>query len=407
MASTKKQATQQPKSAAKLGVGQKLERHELSEMFSLPTNEADRLALGLHIKSHEQINDIILFEGKVLDGWERYMSCLQQGITPKFREYKGADPAGIAFGANALRRKLSSVQKALLGAKYFIHAQENNIKTTQKDVAKLVSASLTRLNELVQLIRASDGNSEAARALSELNRNPDVTAAALQDMLVSAGIVDDKLQRPVTLDKPRAAASDGDGDDDLDDITDVADDSVDALGGADIDDMLDDDDDDEAGGKSGDGTKRTSSGAKVGVSKRPHETPASVCARNFRALTEPERADFVKFAWGMLRPALEKCIKEGRIDWDAAGVKADAGKAALGDVAAALAKQTALPAPAAETNKGKRHALVKSSKPAKAEAAEEDTGELDAVAKPAKKAAAKPATKPAGKRARKPASVDA
>lgn len=392
MAAPKKGSKQstQPASAAKLGVGSKLERHDLSEMFSLPTNEADRLALGLHIKENEQINDIILFEGKVLDGWERYMSCLQQGITPKYREYKGPNPAAIAFGANALRRKLSSVQKALLGAKYFIHAQQNNIKTTQKDVAKMVSASLTRLNELVQLIRASDGNSEAARALAELNTNPEVTAAALQSMLVSCGIVDEKEQRPTM-----PAARSADIDDELDDITGGADDNVDALGGADIDDMLDDDDDD-ADKKSGDGTKRTSAGAKVGVSKRPHETPASVCARNFRALTEPERADFVKFAWGMLRPALEKCLKEGRIDWDAAGVKADAGKAALGDVAAALAKQTKLPAPAAEVNKGKRHALVKSAKA-------EEQPKTEAIAKPAKKGAAKPATK----RTRKPASVDA
>lgn len=394
--STTTTADTKPASASKLGVGTKLERHSLSEMFSLPTNEADRLALGLHIKSHEQINDIILFEGQVLDGWERYMSCLQQGITPKFREYKGADPAGIAFGANALRRKLSSVQKALLGAKYFIHAQQNNIKTTQKDVAKLVSASLTRLNELVQLIRASDGDSEAARALAELNTNPDVTAAALQSMLVSCGIVDEKEQRPTVPSQPRSAGDDLD--DDLDDITCTADDSVDALGGADIDDMLDDDDEQE--GKGDGSTKRTSAGAKVGVSKRPHETPASVCARNFRALTEPERADFVKFAWGMLRPAMEKCLKEGRIEWDAAGIKADAGKAALGDIAAALAKQTKLPTPAAEANKGKKHALVKSTKVDADEAPKKTT-----VAKG--KPAAKTAAKPAAKRARLAADADA
>ena len=93
------------------GVGTKLERHSLSEMPRCRRTEADRLALGLYIKSHEQINDIILRRaGARRLGMPGVL--LAAGHHSKFREYKGADSAGIAFGANALRRKLSSVQKA-------------------------------------------------------------------------------------------------------------------------------------------------------------------------------------------------------------------------------------------------------------------------------------------------------
>ena len=63
-------------------------------------------------------------------------------------------------------------------------------------------------------------------------------------------------------------------------------------------------------------------------------------------------------------------------------------------VAAVLVGQTALPKPAAEVNKGKRHALVKSTKPA----AEEEP-KASAVAKKTT-GKAKPAAKPAAKRAK-------
>lgn len=399
-----------PASASKTPVAptvQKLQRHPLSEMFSLPTNEEERLALGTHIRSNKQIYPIILYEGMVLDGWERYMSCLQQGVTPEYKKYDGANPAEVAFGANAIRRKLNSVQKALFGAKYFVHAQGEGSKVTQKEVAKMACVSLQTLNELVQLLRAVDSNEEAARAVAALNTNPDISKAVLQDMLVACGISDPKVQKPTTPATPAApAARTGDVDDDLgdEDFNDGADGSVDALGGADIDSLLDDDGEDGGAVKSPKGdAKVTSNGARVGTSKRPHETPASVCARNYKALTEPERKDFVRFAWAMLRPAVEACLAEGRIEWNAAGVKAEVGKATMADMAAALAGQTALPKPAAEVNKGKRHALVKTTKSAPAE----EPAKVEAVAKPAKKtsAKAKPATpaKPASKRASKPA----
>lgn len=321
-----------------------LQRHPLSEKFSLPTTEEDRLALGTHMAKSEQIQDIIMFEGMILDGWERYMACRQQGLTPRFREYKGADPAMIAFGANTIRRRLNSVQKAVHGAKFLIYAQADGKSVTQKEVAKLACVSLQRLNEVVQLLRAADTNSEAAKAVTTLNTNPDVTKAALDQMLVDAGIVNPQARRD-TAAKPTRTDTGDDGDDaDTD-----ADTSVDLLGGADIDALLDDDldgDDDTPAARSAvSGKAADNDGPRIGVNKRPRETPASACARNFKGLTEPERLDFVRFAWGTLRPALEACIDQKRIEWPRLDAHADASAAAMADVTNALAKASGKAAP--------------------------------------------------------------
>lgn len=379
---TSKRKNVSPASAAVVAAAPtttKLQRHPLSEKFSLPTTDEERLALGLDIRVNGQQYDIITYEGMVLDGWERYMACLQQGITPRFKEYKGTSPAAVAFGTNAIRRKLNSVQKALFGAKYFVHMQAEGHAVTQKDVAKSACCSLTRLNEIVQLLRKVDTNEIAARCVAKLNTDADVTAAMLQNMLVEAGIVDLNDRKPAA---PPAGARSDDGDDDgLDDLGDDSDRSVDMLGGADIDDLLDDDDDDVEGApRKSNPEPRGDKGTKIGPDKRARETPASACARTFKALTEPERLDFVKFAWAMLRPAIETCIEQGRVEWPMLGASVDAGKAALADMASALAptkgtkgkpakaatKAASEPAPAPA--KGKAAAVAKGAAKGKAAA---------------------------------------
>ncbi len=329
----------------------KLQRHPLSEKFSLPTTEEERLALATDIEQHGQHQEIILYDGMVLDGWERYMACLQKGITPKFKQYEGNDPASVAFGANAIRRRLSAVQKALFGAKYLMHCQAEGVSVTQQQVAKMACCSLQRLNQIVQLLRAADSDAAAAQAAAALNTNPDITAGMLQTMLVDAGIVELNTRR-ATSDDTYASA-----DDSSDNLDDAADDSVDdLLGGADIDDLLDGDDEAPASRRTPEprGDKGNSTGVRVKTDTRARETPASVVAKNFRALTEPERADFVKFTWAMLRPAVESCLKAGRVEWPAVGVDADPGAKALAESIAALAKAAEATKPA----KGRRKAAA-------------------------------------------------
>jgi N6-adenosine-specific RNA methylase IME4 len=60
---------------------------------------------------------ITLFEGKILDGRNRYRACLETGVEPKFEEYTGPDPIGASITLNRHRRMLTTAQLALGAAR--------------------------------------------------------------------------------------------------------------------------------------------------------------------------------------------------------------------------------------------------------------------------------------------------
>jgi ParB-like chromosome segregation protein Spo0J len=59
---------------------------------------------------------IWLYEGKILDGRNRYLACLEVGIEPEFREFRGTDEQALeaVIAWNLERRHLSSWQKAAI-----------------------------------------------------------------------------------------------------------------------------------------------------------------------------------------------------------------------------------------------------------------------------------------------------
>ncbi len=48
---------------------------------------------------------IMLYEGKVLDGWHRYQACLKAGAKPRSEPYSGSDPAAYVCSVNLHRRQ--------------------------------------------------------------------------------------------------------------------------------------------------------------------------------------------------------------------------------------------------------------------------------------------------------------
>ena len=90
--------------------------HPLCELF--PLMEADDLQkLADDIKVNGQQEPITLFEGKVLDGRNRYKACELLRIKPNFTDYTGKDPRAFVVTMNIRRRHLSAEQKRDLIAK--------------------------------------------------------------------------------------------------------------------------------------------------------------------------------------------------------------------------------------------------------------------------------------------------
>jgi hypothetical protein len=92
--------------------------HPYAQLFPpLTVTEFEALCGAILLRGlHE---DIVLHEGKVLDGWHRYLACLAKAVTPRFRPYAGECGSLLAFvvDKNLNRRHLTESQRALLGAR--------------------------------------------------------------------------------------------------------------------------------------------------------------------------------------------------------------------------------------------------------------------------------------------------
>jgi hypothetical protein len=92
-----------------------LEFHPLAEKF--PMMEIDELRkLADDIKANGLIEPITLFEGKILDGRNRYRACQLCGTQPQFRELRelSDNPVAFVISKNIQRRHLTAEQKRAL-----------------------------------------------------------------------------------------------------------------------------------------------------------------------------------------------------------------------------------------------------------------------------------------------------
>lgn len=158
---------------------QQYEQHPRA-IFLMPggmTNEEFE-ALCDDVAERGLVYPITLFEGKVLDGWHRYRACHKTGTNLKTMEYTGSDPDGYIMACNVLRRKLTSIQRAVVAAK--MH-REHGI--SQRDVCKKAGIS----NEVLTLVlRAME--TKNTRLMSRLENDTDLTRGSLREELTDMGI---------------------------------------------------------------------------------------------------------------------------------------------------------------------------------------------------------------------------
>ena len=100
-----------------------LQDHPIAAIFPLmPSGELQKMADD--IKQHGQRQDIALYEGKILDGRNRYRACMLAGTAPKTYIYAGDDPVGEVLSLNLHRRHLTAGEKAAIAAEALPHFEE-------------------------------------------------------------------------------------------------------------------------------------------------------------------------------------------------------------------------------------------------------------------------------------------
>lgn len=144
-----------------------MKTHPLAELF--PLMEAEQYgALKRSIDASGLLEPIMLLEGQILDGKNRFRACSELDIVPTTVEYEGEDPVGFVLGKNLARRHLDESQRAMIGARLAnlpdgVQAASIDAPVTQPDAAERVNAS----RESVQRARKvlEDGASELIRAV--------------------------------------------------------------------------------------------------------------------------------------------------------------------------------------------------------------------------------------------------
>jgi len=100
-------------------------------------------ALAADIQGHGLREDIILLDGKILDGRNRYKACRIAGVAPRFRDFNGdGDPIAFIVSKNLCRRQLTASQKALAVAKIADLPRGNPNLNTAKTPTKPNSAQM-------------------------------------------------------------------------------------------------------------------------------------------------------------------------------------------------------------------------------------------------------------------------
>ena len=89
--------------------------HKIADLFPLIEKGEFKL-LCEDIKQQGLNHSVILLDGKILDGRNRYRACIEVGIEPRYEKFKGSDPLAFVLSENLHRRHLTISQRTALAA---------------------------------------------------------------------------------------------------------------------------------------------------------------------------------------------------------------------------------------------------------------------------------------------------
>ena len=96
--------------------GPEYQFHPLANIFPL-MSDGEYSLLFDDIDKRGLQEPIVIYQGMILDGRNRYNACKQLGRTFETKPYTGNDPFGFVFGANFHRRHLNESQRAMVAAR--------------------------------------------------------------------------------------------------------------------------------------------------------------------------------------------------------------------------------------------------------------------------------------------------
>lgn len=141
------------------------EYHPLCKVFpALDATERNELRSSIERDGYDPTFPVVLFEGKILDGRNRYQCAIQCGAEPVFTEFVGDEDDALAFvvRANMARRHLTTSQRAAIAAEIATYQRagrppENtqDCGISQGDAAEMMNVS-PRTVQMATAVRRAD-----------------------------------------------------------------------------------------------------------------------------------------------------------------------------------------------------------------------------------------------------------
>lgn len=162
--------------------------HELANLF--PLLEGDAFwALVEDIRANGVREPVVMLDGLILDGRNRYHAAREAGVSYPVVDYVGDDPLGYVLSLNLKRRHLSESQRAMVAAKLAKlphgHRQTGQLAAvpTQEQAAQMLSVGERSVRRAVEV------EASGAPAL--------VAAVEAGEVAVSAAAAVAKLPEPM------------------------------------------------------------------------------------------------------------------------------------------------------------------------------------------------------------------
>lgn len=140
----------------------KLKPHPLCSLMP-PQKECEYEVLKESIKTQgfDPDHKIVLFEGKILDGMNRYEACLKLGVEPQFTDFIGTreEAAKFVYWEQLGRRNLNPNQRTFLVAKFrheFNKGKNREEKMSLDEAAKLADVSVSKMEKASSVTLRND-----------------------------------------------------------------------------------------------------------------------------------------------------------------------------------------------------------------------------------------------------------
>jgi ParB-like chromosome segregation protein Spo0J len=154
-----------------------MKAHPAAEIFPMMTGDAWSSFVA-DIKTNGVQHPVIVHDGMILDGRNRYAAAQEAGVECPTKEYPGGDPVAYIMSANVQRRHLTTAQRAAFAAELASmqlgsnqHSKKegtsNDVPITIDEAASMLAVGRASVDRAKAVMRTDPEMHEAAKAGKE------------------------------------------------------------------------------------------------------------------------------------------------------------------------------------------------------------------------------------------------